>query len=190
MAELIRTLVRTNLLETYDVIVLKGEADGEDRPDVVGLKIVEAMDELFPTDDQPAGYVAPTQEQLTPFQAGYVADHVTRLLLPAAIDYYQKRTGRRDAASRPSGVTPLGGESRENYDRVQAMFDLDALLEKRLAARSSRFKRIRFASFSPTGIAIDSKPSDLVTEDPRLMPSPSGLTGVGLRKPPKSWFDS
>ncbi len=119
----IRDYVKSNIGETYDKLTdVSGFDGGNERPDVVGLKIQAALSR-FDID---------TEEDLTEFAKSYVADHATRLLIPVAIDYYMVKTRRVDNASRPSGMTPIGGEIGQNYDRIAALRRIDEILAARL----------------------------------------------------------
>lgn len=166
MSTTIREQVRANLPETYTVLTGEASAtmDGQDRPDVVGNAVKAALSYFFPDGEK-------DESDLNPFQAAYVGDYATRLVIPAAIDYYMVRTGQSDSFNRPAGVVPLGGETRQNYNRVSALKDLDSMLEKRLAVQEAAFTQSTAGGSSKTGIAIDSVPSDLLTLDPyKAMP--------------------
>jgi len=169
MSSTIREHVRVNMPETYNVLTAEASAtmDGQERPDVVGIAISSAMSYFFPSGDK-------KETDLTPFQAQYVGAYATRLVIPAGIDYYMVRTGTSDAFNRGAGVTPLGGEQRQNYNRVQALKDLDAMLEKRLATMEAAFNETLATSGSTTaGMMIDSTPDKLLTLDPyKAMPRP------------------
>lgn len=120
----IRDYVKSNLGETYDKLTDVASFDGgNERPDVVGLKISAALARF-----------GVTESSLDAFGKSYVGDHVTRLLIPLAIDYYMVKTRRVDNASRPSGMTPIGGEVGQNYDRVGALRHIDEMLAARLYA--------------------------------------------------------
>jgi hypothetical protein len=121
----IRDFVKSNFGETYEKLTdVANYDDSSENPDAVGLKIKATLSRFGVT----------TEEGLNDFQKSYLADHATRLLIPLAIDYYMVNTRRVDNASRPSGLTPMGGEVGQNYDRVAALRRIDEILASRLIA--------------------------------------------------------
>lgn len=122
----LRDHVRGNLGETYEVLTDTGKYDGRNKPDVVGDKIAVVTARWTPVGTDP--------ETLNEFVKSVLADLATRLVIPIAIDYYMVQTRLVDNASRPPGVTPLGGEVGQNYDRVQTLLSLDEMLKNRIAA--------------------------------------------------------
>ena len=120
----IRDYVKSNLGETYDKLTDTANFDGNSnsgRPDVVGLKIRASLARF-----------SVTEQGLNDFGKNYVGMHVTRALIPVAIDYYMVQTRRIDNASRPSGLTSQGGEVGQNYDRIAALRRIDEMLAARL----------------------------------------------------------
>lgn len=120
----IRDYVKTNLGETYDKLTdVAGFDGGNERIDAVGLKISATLARF-----------GVAEGDLDDFGKSYLGDHATRLLIPLAIDYYMVKTRRVDNASRPTGLTPMGGEVGQNYDRVAALRRIDEMLASRLIA--------------------------------------------------------
>ena len=120
----IRDYIKSNLGETYNKLTDAANYDeSQEKPDAVGLKINATLSRF--------GLV---ETDLNDFQKSYLGDFATRLLIPLAIDYYMVNTRRVDNASRPSGITPMGGEVGQNYDRVAALRRIDEILASRLIA--------------------------------------------------------
>src|SRR3990172_5388656 len=153
----IRDHVRSNLGETYLKLVDVGRYDGQLKPDVVGVKITVALSKLFPEGQDP--------DLLSEFARSYVRDVVTRMLVPLAIDYYMVHTRLVDNAGRPAGVTPLGGEVGENYNRVQTLLQLDKLLAQRIEADATAFATAVGSTASSWGIRVSEHSKDLLTQD-------------------------
>ena len=125
----VRDYVRANIGETHDKLTDTANFDGgNERPDVVGLKIEAAMSRFNVTEDD-----------LDAFARSYIGDYVTRTLIPIAIDYSMVKTRLVDNASRPAGVTPLGGEVGQNYNRINALQALDKQIANRLIADRPEF---------------------------------------------------
>lgn len=120
----IREYVQLQLPETYDTIVQIGNYDGSTKPDLVGAAIDSRMDLLFVD--------GTTESALGAFTRSYVAGVVTLALLSAYIDYAMWQTRRSDSMSRPPGMEPGGGESSQNYDRVQALQQVGTMIARRL----------------------------------------------------------
>lgn len=127
----IRDHVRGNLGETYDKLTQEGAWDGKDKPDIVGDKIAVVAARWLPPGADP--------EAQNEYVKGTLADMATRLLIPVAVDYYMVQTRLVDNASRPAGVTPLGGEVGQNYNRVDALLRLDTVLDRRIAVDLQTF---------------------------------------------------
>lgn len=163
----IRDHVRGNLGETYKVLTEKGEYDGKDNsnPDVVGDKIAVVCSRYLTANAEP--------ENMTEFVKSVIADIATRLLIPVAIDYYMVQTRLVDNMSRPAGVTPLGGEVGQNYNRVAALQALDTILRDRIAEEWSDFQNVTGATGVGFGVRVTA-PSDFRTEDPADMPPVGG----------------
>lgn len=143
----IRDHVRGNLGETYDVLTDRGSYDGRgQKPDVVGDKLGVVAAQYIPTVADP--------EVLGEFAKAMLADLATRLLIPIAVDYYMVQTRLVDNASRPAGVTPLGGEVGQNYNRVDTLLRLDELLKERIAANWSDFVPLVNPSGLGAGIRV------------------------------------
>lgn len=163
----IRDYIKTNLGETYDKLTDAASFDGgNERPDVVGLKI-EAAKARFGV----------TEDGLDAFGKSYVADHVTRTLIPLAIDFYMVRTRRVDNASRPSGITPMGGEVGQNYDRIAALRRIDEMLSARLYQDLPIFQ----GQLGDAPRMVNSNTEDLLTIDPLTFePGGAPVAEVGL----------
>lgn len=161
----IRDYVKSNLGETYDKLTDTAGFDGGNaRPDVVGLKIRAGVSRF-----------GVTESALTDFGKSYVADHVTRTLIPVAIDYYMVQTRRIDNASRPSGITPQGGEVGQNYDRIAALRRIDEILASRLIADYPLFEGALPGGAAPRMAVGDG--NNLKTIDP-LTFEPGGAPGA------------
>ena len=164
----IRDYVKTNLGETYNKLTDVASYDGgNDKIDAVGLKIKATLSR-FNLDEQ----------DLNDFGKSYLGDYATRLLIPLAIDYYMVNTRRVDNASRPSGITPMGGEVGQNYDRVAALRRIDEMLASRLIADLPVFE----GSLGTAARMKVADGNDLLTIDPRTFP-PGGapeLVGGGF----------
>lgn len=154
----VRDYVKSNLGETYDKLTDSANFDGgNDRPDVVGLKIRASMARF-----------GVTEGDLNDFGKSYVGDHVTRALIPMAIDFYMVRTRRVDNASRPSGITPQGGEVGQNYDRIAALRRIDEMLTARLYEDAPVFQSQLPGGAAPRMVVGDG--NDLKTIDPTTFP--------------------
>lgn len=149
----IRDHVRSNFGETYDKLTQVALYDGQGRPDVVGLKIAAALSRF-----------SVVESDLSDFAKTYVAAWVTRSLIPVAIDYYMVQTRLSDNASRPAGFTPGGGEVGQNYDRINALKAIDAVLKEFLASEAQTFKSDT-GTTSP-GIRVSQHTRTLRTADP------------------------
>lgn len=150
----VREYVRSNLGETYDKLTSVALYDGTTKPDVVGMKIDAALARF--------GVV---EADMNAYARSYVADYVTRTLIPIAIDYYMVQTRLVDNAMRPAGVTPLGGEVGQNYNRVSALRQLDAILADRLETEAATFGTSVGAT-SSFGIVTSTHSRSLRTQDP------------------------
>lgn len=117
----IRDHVRANLGETYEILVgTAGYDESSGRPDAVGLKIAVMVSRLLTS--------TTTEDDVSEFARGYIGVVATRALVPLAVDYYMVRTRLADNLNRPAGMVPNGGEQSLNYNRVQALVQLDKLL--------------------------------------------------------------
>lgn len=167
----IREFVKANFGETYDKLTDTADFDGTaNRPDAVGLKIDAAL----------ARYSV-TEDDLDAFGRSYLADYVTLTLIPLAIDYYMVQTRLVDNASRPPGVTPLGGEVGQNYNRIDALREMAALLTARLTADAPAVSG-QIPGLGRTGIQ-NSNTALPRTIDPLTFP-PGGAPGWAGRKGP------
>jgi hypothetical protein len=157
----IRDFVKTNIGETYEKLTdTAGYDGGNTDPDAVGLKISAALARF-----------GVTEAGLDDFGKSYVADHATRTLIPLAIDFYMVNTRRVDNASRPSGLTPMGGEIGQNYDRVAALRRIDEMLAARLYQDLPVFQS-QLGS-APRMVVADG--DDLRTIDPKTF-EPAGVS--------------
>lgn len=161
----VRDYVKSNIGETYDKLTdTAGYDGGNTKLDVVGLKIDAALARFG---------VAETD--LNAFGKSYVADYVTRTLIPIAIDYYMVQTRLIDNASRPSGMTSMGGEVGQNYDRIAALRRIDEMLASRLIADLPLFETQLPGGAAPRMVVADG--DDLRTIDPTTF-DPGGAPEV------------
>ena len=150
----IRDYVKTNIGETYDKLTdTAGYDGGNTKPDVVGLKIRAAL----------ARFGISDEDSLNDFGKSYVADHVTRTLVPIGIDYYMVQTRLVDNASRPSGMTTMGGEVGQNYDRIAALRRIDEMLASRLISDLPLFETQLPGGAAPRMVVADG--DDFLTID-------------------------
>jgi hypothetical protein len=150
----VRDYVKANLGETYDKLTDVALYDGQTKPDVVGLKIEAALARFDVVEGD-----------LNAFGLSFIGDFVTRTLVPIAIDYYMVQTRLVDNASRPAGVTPLGGEVGQNYNRIAALQALDQILAARLASDYPLFASQNETS-TGFGIVVSTHSKPLNTQDP------------------------
>jgi hypothetical protein len=127
----IRDYVRTYLPATYDKLTNEGMLDANERPDAVGLAIDTTIETLLVPDTD--------VDDLSEFARRYIAAVATLSLIPTAIDYYMVQTRLSDALDRPPGVTPLGGERSQNYNRVDALKEIEARIFRWVADNEARF---------------------------------------------------
>lgn len=152
----IRDYVKSNLGETYDKLTdTSGYDGGNEKIDAVGLKIKATLDRF-----------GVTEAAMNDFGKSYLGDHATRLLIPLAIDFYMVNTRRVDNASRPSGLTPIGGEVGQNYDRVAALRSIDEMLASRLTADLPLFE----ASLGQSARMDVADGNNFLTIDPTTFP--------------------
>jgi len=167
MAASIRDVVQSNMPETFKAVFDDGSVlDVEDGLDLVDFRTGLILDHFWPDGSM-------KESSLTQFQVAYLGDIVTRLVIPAAIDYYGVRTGRSDSTQPGSpglAASQRGaGTGRQNYDRIQMLKDLDSLIAARLAAQLEGF--LSSVGVTPSaGMQISSSKDDLITTDPRIMP--------------------
>ena len=134
----IRDYVKSNLGETYDKLSDVALYDGQTKPDVTGIKISALLSRFSVTEDE-----------LNDFCKSYLGDWATLNLIPIAMDYYMVNTRMVDNAQRPSGVTPLGGEVGQNYNRVIVLNRIKDEMQTRLSEGKNTF-----ASFMPSTATI------------------------------------
>jgi hypothetical protein len=131
----IRQFVDQHLGETVRILTAEATQpyDGkEGRPDVVGGQIAVALVGLLGA--------SADSGSLSDFARNYVAMDASRRLIPIAINYHLERTGLSDRIASPSRGTALAtNETRQQYDRVKALQDLDKLLADQLAADLATF---------------------------------------------------
>jgi len=166
----IRDVVQSNIPETFDALFGDGGVfDKEDDLDIVDLRTQLILGYFWPDGSK-------KESDLTTFQAAYLGDIVTRLVIPAAMDYYGVRTGRVDSTQPGSpGLSSSqrgAGTGRQNYDRIQMLKDVDALIAARLSSQLDAFLGT-LEVVRPAGIAVSSSKDDLITVDPRLMTPPT-----------------
>lgn len=149
----IRDYIESNLGETYQKLTQVALYDGQTRPDVVGMKIAASLARFDVV-----------EADLNAFGKSYVAAWATRTLIPIAIDYYMVQTRLVDNASRGAGVTPLGGEVGQNYNRVEALRVLDESLATFLRAEAAAFNTSN--GNSNAGIRVSQHTRSLRTQDP------------------------
>lgn len=166
----IRDHVRANLGETYSILTDTGDYDQQppaNKPDVVGLKVDMVMSRLFKADV--------VEDDLSEFARGYVGVMVTRAVLPLALDYYMVRTRLQDNLGQGPGVVsgavgPGGGAISANYNRVQAILNLETLLALQQAEMKEDFladtaDQQKLGDQS-SGIRVSSSSGDLLTDNP------------------------
>lgn len=185
----IREYIETNIPETYRTVTqgiplpdgtTTPAYDGETGPDVFGIETERAMAFLFKD--------GVSEDDLSEIAKSYVADTVTLRTIAGLIDYYMVRTRRNDSMARGSGVTPLGGESSTNYDRVATLQDQAKRFTSRIADMELDFAAdaasLLRVSGSRTALgARISTDSDKRTDDPMRWPRTPGypfITGSGL----------
>lgn len=131
----IRDFVRLNIPETYGKLTTSGNLDGQgDNPDVVGAQVANVMSRLWPTLDP-----REKEQTLTEFAKSYIGDMVTRLVIPAGIDYWQVQSRRTEGIVQPAGFDPGGGETAVYYDKVNGLIAIDNILAARIAALAEQF---------------------------------------------------
>lgn len=176
----IREYVQSNIVETYRAMTDSGGIDGSgEKPDVVATSQARLFDKLFAVDVDEA--------DLSEFVRGYLADIVTRMMIPVAMDYWQVQS--RVAYSSPAGVGAEGGEQVTLYDKINGLEKVDSRLAERLAAdrdefleRASEWLRGP-AKVSTVGPRVSTSRDDMVTPDPDLWePLGTLLTGTPYGK--------
>lgn len=195
----IREYIEANIPETYRTVTQglplpDGTTtqvwDGKDGngPDVFGIEIERTMAYLFKD--------GVTETQLSEISKSYVADTVTLRTIAGLIDYYMVRTRRNDSMTRGPGVTPLGGESSQNYDRVAILQDQAKRFSARLNEAALDFAADAAALLRKSGSRIalgaristdERKNTDDPTWWPRTVGYPffpnGGLFGAGFGIP-------
>lgn len=156
----VRDHVRVNLGETYLKLVGVGY-DAQEKPDVVSLKTGAILSRVFLTETLEA--------DLSEFSRSFIALGVSLAMIPLAIDYYMVNTRRNENMGRPAGVTPLGGETIVNYDRVDALIRLDQILKDAVAEQLADFLAENAGNVSPTQLKAGARVSSdgkFRTDDP------------------------
>lgn len=162
----LRQYVALHLGET--VRVLQQDAsipyDGkEGRPDAVGAHIMVALAGLLGA--------SAVEDDLSQFARNYVGMDASRRIIPIAINYHLERTGLSDKISSPGRGTALAvNETRQHYDRVRALQELDKLLAEQMAADLAVFVNDTGTIREPgrnRGAAITSDGIEPLTQDPR-----------------------
>lgn len=168
----IREYVRLNLPESYMVVTseAKRPLDGRDgRPDMVGLAVRISVEQLLAS--------GKTEDDVTSeFAKSFIADVASRRVIITLINYHMERTGRSDSVGPPGRGNPLAlNETRQSYDRIQTLKDLDAMLAARIAANMGLFQSIVGSTVG--GVPINRGPSisswgqRLRTQNPLDMPT-------------------
>ncbi len=164
--------IRSTIGETYMVLVDDGGYDGEDhdgvtKPDIFAIAPARSMSVLFRdgTTESDIDY--------SEFVKSYVADVSARWVIPVAIDYIMERTGLSDRIGpAPAGNQNLRNESRQHYNRVDALNRIDALLATRIAVNTKDFAVVADVLLRPNtggrsfGIAVSSQGTGFLTADP------------------------
>lgn len=158
----IRDHVRSFLGETYGKLDTAGYDQSSGKPDAVGLKVGAAMSQFF--DD------GKLEADISEFSRYFLAMGVTRSLIPLAIDYYMVNTRINENMNRPAGVTPLGGESVTNYNRVQALENLNGMLASLIAEALADFvaeNKLDLRTSTAKAGARVSSDGTFLTDDPK-----------------------
>jgi hypothetical protein len=171
----IRDKVRTIIGETYDVLTVRASQpyDRGARPDVVGDAIRETLERLFTA--------GTTEADITSeFVAGYTAMVATRRVIPAAINYHMEKTGLSDTIGTglggASGNPNLTPETRQHYDRVAELRNLDGMLREAIQQGQDDFQELatallrRRTAVADSGPALSTVATGMKTEDPDDMP--------------------
>jgi hypothetical protein len=155
---------RAALPESWRAVYEDGEWGESGRPDVFVMELARAMSKLFRD--------TVIEDDITnEFVKGWLGDYIAWRSIPALIDYYMVRTRRNDSMQRGAGVTPLGGETSDNYDRVGTLKDQADTIYSRLRADWEEFMSlvgtlIRGGQQAPRGIAISTMGQGLLTTEP------------------------
>lgn len=126
----IRQYVELHLGETVRILQreVPNPSDGQEgRPEMVGAQITVALVAVLGS--------SATESALSDFARNYVGMAAARRLIPFAIDYHLERTGLSDKVTSPSRGAQLSvGETRQHYDRVKALQELDQMLADQMLA--------------------------------------------------------
>jgi hypothetical protein len=168
----IREYVELNLPESYLVVTseAKRPLDGKDgRPDVVGMAVKLSVEQLLASGKK-------EKDVTSEFAKAFIADVASRRIIITLINYHMERTGRSDSVGPPGRGNPLAlNETRQHYDRVQTLQQLDAMLAARIAANMGLFQSIigTVVGGAPTarGPMISSWGQRLRTQNPLDMPT-------------------
>jgi hypothetical protein len=170
----VREYVELNVPESYLVVTseAKRPLDGKDgRPDLVGMAVRISCEELLPSGKT-------ERDVTTEFGKAFIADVATRRVIISLINYHMERTGRSDSIASPGRGNPLQtNETRQHYDRVQVLKDLDGMLASRIAANLAQFQALVSTTLTPRlrGAMVSSYGQRLRTQNPLEFPSVAGL---------------
>jgi hypothetical protein len=164
VARALRDYIQGNLGATYRTITTDGGYNGTDKADVFGIALDRTMAYLFLPD------VAET-DLPDDFVRGYVGDAATRTAMPFCIDYYSTNTGLSDTLQpAPVGNPIIRAATRQQYNRVDQLQKIDALLAARMTLTKQAFIAhagdiVQLAG-SSIGIHVSSYGDGMLTADP------------------------
>lgn len=172
----IRDHVRSTLGETYKVLTEDGLYDSGDKPDVVAGTILRSLAKLTQ---------AGTEESdiTSEFARAYIADMACHYLIVQAIDYVAQRMSQSDSIGSAPGTQNalLQSQTRQFYDRIEALKTLDEMLLARLAADYPTFSdEIGSDAGSDALVGPRISTGRIITDNPNCFPRLSPRWSVGL----------
>lgn len=178
----IRDKIRTYLGETYEVLTNRAAKpyDGIDgsKPDLFSQAIAETLDRTFQPNTRESDI---TSE----FVGGYVAMIATRRCIPAAINYHMEKTGLSDSIGQGIGgagaLDGLSSETRQHYDRVRSLQELDGMLRTSLREGYADFRVLAGSMVRGSSTAVDSAPGVSTFALPWISQSPYAMPTVADR---------
>lgn len=181
-ASTLRELVKANLPETWKVLsadaepALISDVIDVETEDLVGDALTRVVDKYWQdrTDADDPIDPAYVEAQYGRFVKGVVADMATRFVIPAAKDYYMVRTRTADSES-TTPVEGVGGDTSSNYNRVDALTQLDETLRLRIADDLLEFLQLiapegERGTAVPIGPRVSSMGETMRTQDPDSLP--------------------
>lgn len=171
----IREYVRLNVPESYLVVTKEAKTpyDGKDgRPDLVGAAVKVSVEQMLATGVK--------EEDLTgEFAKSFIGDVASRRVIISLINYHLERTGRSDSIGPPGRGNPLMvNETRQQYDRVAGLQQIDAMLAARIAATMGLFQQTvgtQGRATAQRGPMISSYGQRHRTQNPLDMPTVQGF---------------